>query len=176
MVLGARLKNTLHLVCYVGQEYKLVTTQLTKTVVLADVVSFCTRREVISQTPIVKAKRGPVPKGYREALNELERDGAIRIILRSEDFELAQFEILTPPPLDDFNGEEKEIIKETVHLVCQYTPEELSELTHNEAWELCEMGEEIPLGAYFPSKHVKATQERLDCLRNELTEAGYEFV
>jgi len=176
-MINARLKSTIHFVCFIGQRYGLGAIQLTKSIVLADVVSFCIRRKTISGVPLVKAPHGPVPDGYQAVLRELEKDGAIRVIQPNKAYESIQFEVLTPPPLDGFDAEDTEILEEIVRVVCgKYTAGALSDLTHNEVWKVSAPGEEIPLAAYFPSKRIESTPEQIKQLRDALTERGYEFV
>ena len=173
---NARLKSTIHFVCFIGQRYSLGATQLTKSVVLSDVVSFCNRRKIISGAKIVKAPYGPIPHGYQDALDELEREGSIRVLPPARGYKSTQYEVLTPPGLDGFDAEDTAILEEIVRVVCgKYTAGALSDLTHNEAWEVSDNGEEIPLAAYFPSCVIPSTPEQIQATRKELEAMGYEF-
>ena len=175
---NAKLKSTVHLVCAIGQPYSLVAAQLTKSIVLADAVSFCSRRKTISGAVIVKAPLGPVPHDYQEILNELEREGAIRII-KSQDgaCQNTRYGVLVPPSLDDFEADELKILENIVPEICNnYSAAGLSDLTNNEAWQTAALGEEIPLAAYFPHKRITPTPEEIEQLKDVLVGLGYELV
>ena len=116
--------------------------------------------------------------GYKDALDALDREGSIRIIQPGRGaYESTRYEVLVPPALDGFDAEDLEILEEIVRAVCgKYTASALSDLTHNEAWEVSDNGEEIPLAAYFPSCVIPSTPEQIQATRKELETIGYEFI
>jgi hypothetical protein len=175
---NSRLKSTIHLVCSIGQPHNIGATQLTKSIVLADAVSFCIRRKTISGTTIAKADFGPVPHGYQDALNELVREKAIQIITSQDGaYKNTKYKVLRPPSRDGFEAADLEILEKIVREICnKHSAGGLSDLTHNEAWKVAGMGEEIPLAAYFPHKRIKPTPEEIEQLKDVLAERGYELV
>ncbi|WP_238273074.1 Panacea domain-containing protein [Methylobacterium cerastii] len=97
----------------------------------------------------VKQPMGPVPKAMLPILQEMQRDGLIRIDEVSYYGKTKkQYTSLVEPRTASFSSDHLEIINHVVDAISKrHTGASISEATHGNAWKLAEMGEEIPFHA-----------------------------
>ena len=176
---NARLKNAFHYVISVtnAAHMEFGATQLIKTILFADVISLMRRKKAISGATFVKDKYGPVPDGYIRAIKELKAEKRIRRIPPAQKGDSTRFISLTGPDLSLFTQEETDILAGVAKEIAQnYTAAMISDLTHNDIWQMSDKGEKIPLAAYFPSRVIPSTPAQIQATRKELEAKGYEFV
>ena len=172
-----RLKKALHYVIHYAQTkcLDLGGVKLLKIIVFSDVASFYYRSRIITKAKIVKAPHGPVPHGHQEALAALEAEGKIRILQGDREyFEPNRFESLTTPDISGFDAEELMIMGDVAAEFCgRYSAMVLSNLTHNHAWEIAGLGEEIPLASYL-GRRIASSPEELAQIATELKAEGLD--
>jgi hypothetical protein len=72
-----------------------------------------------------------------------------------------------------FDTEDLDILAGVSHEFCtNYTASLVSALSHNNFWQMVELGERIPIGAYLPGESIRLSQEKLDILAKELIVEG----
>ena len=138
---------------------RLGSVRLNKALWFADVFRYQATGESLSGEVYVKRQRGPVPQTILRTLEELQRDGAIRI--EEPDFQYAprKFFSLTPPQTNHLSEEECELAREVLKQILEYSAEEISEVTHDEVWRAAQEGEVIPLYATLASGSGEMTDE-----------------
>ena len=173
-----RLAQAIHYLIHLAQEkdWPLGAVKLAKSLVLSEVASMGYRPRLLTGIKIIKAPNGPIPRQFDEHLESLERAGKIRISKGEQQFDSTSYASLSPPDLSGFDPQELEILARIGEDCCNnYTATALKDLTHNDSWQVTDMGDEIPLAAYLPHKYVRSTPEQLEKSRQELRAMGYEF-
>ena len=173
-----RLKNALHYVISVtnAENMEFGATQLIKTILFADVISFMRRKKPITGATFVKDKYGPVPVGHTTAIKELQAEKRIRRIPPAQKGGSTRYLNLAGPDLSPFTQEELDILAGVAKDIARnYTAAMISDLTHNDIWQMSDRGEKIPLAAYFPRHVFKSSPDELKECRRELESLGYEF-
>jgi hypothetical protein len=167
-----KLKNALHYVCQEAQGLPLGKVRLNKIILLADVVSFVNRRRLVIGATFVKGPYGPVPDHYEQLLEELRHEGKISVTPPAQQYGTTALTSLAPPDISGFDADDLAILREVTHVACtKFTAAYLSQVTHTRVWEVTEMGEAIPLAAYFPQNDVCPPDEALRRMATE-TEAA----
>jgi uncharacterized phage-associated protein len=145
--------------------------KLTKSLVLSEAISLYWRSKPIIGVEIIKAPHGPVPHDYDKALRQLEAEGRIKITEGESLYEPTSYDSLLPPDpalLALLDKDDWEIIKDITEVCCKkYTATALSDLTHNYYWEIAQLGDNIPLAAYWPPYDYRPQ----DMIEEELSEA-----
>jgi len=172
-----RLKKALHYVIHYAQSKNLDLggVKLLKIIVFSDVTSFYLRSRVITGAKIVKAPRGPVPHGHKEALAALEAERKIMIVIGDRDnYEQNKFISLAPPDINGLEFDDLMIMGDVAEDFCsRCSAVVLSNMTHTHSWEIADMGEEIPLAAYL-GRRIKSTPEELAQIAAELKAEGLD--
>jgi hypothetical protein len=119
---------------------------------------------VLHGTPIVGAtyireKHGPVPKQIMPIRDELERAGEIRVFKEGN---LIRITTDTKPDLSPFTKEELQIVDYWIdHIDKDHTAGSISDESHDYAWDIAHMGEEIPLYAILASRIREPNDQEL---------------
>ncbi|HEY5382513.1 MAG TPA: Panacea domain-containing protein [Acidobacteriaceae bacterium] len=109
------------------------------------------RGEPISQVPFIKLQHGPVPRSMDSYLRELQSEG--NLVVRETEWKgKPKFEFISvkEPSLAGFSVGQISLINKAIQGICrQHTADSISRLSHDEVWDVAEMGEEMPLYAAF---------------------------
>ena len=140
-----KLKAAVWLIASYCPSDELGNVKLHKILYFSDMLAFLNTGAPITGVEYQKQKFGPTARHLKPALDALVEEGKIEV--RTENyFGLSKKAYVTLEPyrtnrLDD--GEER-LIREVADYVRGRSAREISELSHNAAWEAAEMGETIP--------------------------------
>lgn len=150
-------KNFKELVHYICEQTKtepskLGMTKLNKVLWFSDLFSYANYGKGITSEVYLKRKFGPVPKHILSTLEVLKNKGLIAI----QESKFHGYVQKQPISLSsDVNTEfmddsQKRIVDDVLKQICDdFDASSISELTHNEVWDMAEEGEEIPLFTVF---------------------------
>ena len=152
--------------------HRLGAVRLNKVLWFSDVYAYKTLGQSISGEVYVKRERGPVPRRILNALDELREGGAIRIEEPTYHFDTRKFYSLHRPRSNILTEDEEVIVSAVLDGVLGHTANEISEASHGLAWEIAEMGEEIPLSATLAETPGEYTDEIMAWAHEESTRLG----
>ncbi len=131
-------------------------TRLCKVMWLADVLHYRRHgRSVSGQESYKRMPRGPVPNGFYDALDGLEKRKAIRKKpVTVFNFTRNEFHVLKPANKNWFSGSAQEALHEAIEAIRPLRAIEASEDTHDSLWEESEDGQQmlISAAAIVPAK------------------------
>jgi hypothetical protein len=121
-------------------------TKLNKALWFADREAHILLGHTITGRDYIKLENGPVPAGIGPVLGELKAAGAIverrvRVIEHTR----REFEAARPADVSKFSEQELALIDAVADFVCARSAREISDISHDEAWESFEIGEVIPV-------------------------------
>lgn len=121
--------------------------KLNKILFYSDGEIFLKEKKSITSDIYIKRQFGPVPKNIINILKELENEGKIAISKKKYDsYNHTVFFSLADVDLTCLNAQEVDVLNAYRETICNdYTAKKISEKTHNEIWEMADIGEEIPL-------------------------------
>ena len=164
-----KFKALIHYVCAQAPNLRsLGATKLNKILWFAERDCYL-RGEPISEVTFIKLQDGPVPKAMSKYLRELEDDGAL-IVRKTEWRGKPKVEFISrrDPSLERFTATQVSVINRAIQGICTlHTADSISKVSHDEVWELAEMGEEIPYYAAF-GKRGEITEEDIVWAKTEL--------
>ncbi len=122
----------------------------------------------------IRDKFGPRPKHIREVLEELQNDE--QIVVWSEPYHqytITRFRAFQPPDTTVFGAEELSLIDWWIkHIDEAHTAASISEKSHDYAWKIAAMGEELPLHAFLASRIREPNDEELDWAKEAAEKLG----
>lgn len=130
---------------------KLGSTKLNKILWFSDLLYYLESGKSITGEKYKKLQHGPVPSSILSVIRKIESDG---VIARRQDsfhgYPQIQYLSLKDADISGFTGAQKNIIDEMIDVICNnHTANSISELTHNEMWNMAADNEEIPLYSVF---------------------------
>ena len=149
-----KFKTLVHYICArCIDPTKLGATKLNKILWYSDITSYRFYGKSITGEIYKKHQFGPVPEHITSVIQELEKDKYI--IIREGTFysrSKKDYISLKNPDISNFTSKEISLIDEFIYTICNdHTAKSISQLTHNEIWELADIGEEIPYYAIWAS-------------------------
>jgi uncharacterized phage-associated protein len=139
-------------------------TKLAKVLFFADLEAFRRTGKPITEATYEKRQYGPMPRELYGALSNLVRTNKIAE-RKANHFgkEQHQFWCLVEPELSGLTAHDVATLAAMTREVCEnHRATSISDLTHNAAWELADMGEEIPLAAFLvASQSGKPTSDEV---------------
>jgi hypothetical protein len=159
-----KFKTLVHYICWKCDDpSKLGATKLNKIIWFAERSWFLKTGEAISGVKFVKQERGPVPNAILPVLDSLVEEH--RLVIRegrSYSYPRREFISLIEPEFEIFSAKQVSLIDDVIQAVChKYTANSISDLTHDEIWDLAEIGEEIPLYTTL-AKHGELQAEDIE--------------
>lgn len=166
-----RLKRLIHYVAWkAGKNDWFGATKLYKVLWFADARRFVLTKKPITGATYIREKYGPVPKYAMIARQQLEKEGAIRI---SKEGDLTRFIALRSPDLSPFSTEELQIVDYWIRNIDEnHTAGSISEESHDYAWDIAKMGEELPLYAVLANRIREPNDRELEKLRGRAKDLG----
>lgn len=152
--------------------HRLGAVRLNKVLWFSDVYAYKFLGQPISEEIYVKRERGPVPKRIIQALDELEKEGIIRIEQPTHILDTRKFHSLHRPEPNVLTEEEESMVTSVLDGVLGLTANQVSEVSHGLAWETAEMGEEIPLYATLAETPGEYNDEIMSWARSEVDRLG----
>lgn len=146
---NAKFTELVHYVCHKSDREKLGAVKLNKILWFSDIFNFLSWGKSITGESYIKRQRGPVPRHVLTALDKLKNEGAINMSERNVyGYTQREFISLKTPNIDMFAPHEISLIDEVIDTITNgHTATSISELTHDEIWEMAEIGESIPYEA-----------------------------
>lgn len=169
---AAKFKAMVHYICYKCDKNDLGATKLNKTLWYSDLWFYVQHGRPISGETYIKHKYGPVPSRIESTLEELLRERMIEV-RDAEYFGYPKREYLAlkRPDLSLFNAEEVSTLDGIIESVCRgHTARSISDMSHNRAWKLADIGEELPYFTIFAGVPAPITQADLDWAHQSMAE------
>jgi hypothetical protein len=150
-----KFKTLVHYVCWkVDNPVRLGAVKLNKVLWFSDLATYLYFNNAITGARYVKRQFGPVPAAILPVVEELKNEGSIAV--RDVDYHnkpKREFFALKRPDIRCFSSDEISVVDLIIEAVCdRHTAASISELTHNESWEIAEVGEELPLYTVFSAQ------------------------
>jgi Protein of unknown function (DUF4065) len=147
----ARFEEAVHYIIASTTPEELGKTKLAKVLFFADLDAYRRTGRPITEAVYIKRSHGPMPRQFYTAVDNLAREGKIAQ-RRAPHFgyEQHQFWALTEPELRELSAEQVATLATYTRAVCDHhTAVSISDVTHNLAWELADVEEEIPFAAFM---------------------------
>ena len=167
-----KLKALVHYICWKAEDPStLGAVKLNKALWVSDFSAYLNWGEPITGATYIKRQYGPVPGEVLSVLSELEQEGSISI--RDKPFfgyEKREFFALTQPDISSFSAKEISLVDRAFHYVCeQHTAKSISDLSHDDIWELASIGEEIPYYTVF-ARPAEITETDIEWAKMKIEE------
>jgi uncharacterized phage-associated protein len=140
-----KLKDVVHYVCaHCGQD-ELGNVKLHKILYFADMLHFLSVNKPLTGVEYQKQSFGPVARHLSWAINELCKEGALKVQKRDYyGFKKTDYLSLQIPSVARLSNSEIALINDVIGFVCERSAKEISELSHMEPWKAAEIGETLP--------------------------------
>lgn len=159
-----KFKALIHYIIASCDKEELGRVKLNKVPFYADMLTWLSSGRPLTGETYRKQQLGPVSEHLSEVVRELEREGKIEEH-RQPFFGHLKFTYSSKvaPDKSQFAEDELKTIDVVVDFVCrQNTARSISEFSHDEVWELAQMGEEIPYVTAINLLPVEIEQDDLD--------------
>jgi hypothetical protein len=166
-----RLKGLIHYVAWkAGKKDWFGATKLYKVLWFADARQFVLTKKSITGAVYIREKYGPVPKHGKLAREQLQKEGAIRI---SQEDKLTRIVALRPPDVSIFSEDELKTVDYWIEYIDRHhTAKSISDESHDYAWSIAELGEELPLHAVLANRIREPNDEETARLKRRAKELG----
>jgi Protein of unknown function (DUF4065) len=145
-------------------------TKLNKVLWFADARMFVLRGTPITGATYIREKFGPVPRQIMPIRAELEHEGVIKVV---KDDSLVRIVAEEKPDLSPFSKDEIQAVDYWIeHIDKDHTAESISDESHDYAWDIAKMGEEIPLHAVLANRIRDPDDRELERLRDKAKARG----
>jgi uncharacterized phage-associated protein len=127
-----------------------------KALYFADMLFYLAEGRPLTGVDYIKQKFGPVARHLTAAINELSAEGRLEVT-ETEYFGLFKknYQPREPFKANRLSENEMAFLRETTDYVRGKSAKEISELSHNAAWEMADLGEVIP---YFTALRLVPTE------------------
>lgn len=149
-----KFKALVQYICFKCEDpSKLGATKLNKVLWLADVAAYLHFGKPITGETYIKRQFGPVPPNILRAVHDLEREGVLATrIAEMGGYQQRQFFALKEPDISMFSPREISLVDDVIRYVCEnHTATSISRASHDDIWQMAEIGEELPYQAFFVS-------------------------
>lgn len=145
-------------------------TKLYKVLWFADARLFVLRGKPITGETYIRKRYGPAPKHIEPILKQLEGEGIIRT---SREGDLRRIVATYSPDMSTFSSEEMQTIDYWInHIDREHTATSISEESHDYAWGIAKMGEELPLYAILANRIREPDDAELERLKEKAKALG----
>jgi hypothetical protein len=169
-----KMKSLVLFICEKAPRRLLGAIKLNKILYYSDMYAFAHWGRSITGDRYVKRQFGPTPHQIVPIRDELVSDGAL-VVRKVPTFAFDKDEYITmrKADLSLFTPEEIELVTEQIDDICMnHTAASISEKTHDEIWQMAEIGEEIPLFTIFASELGEIDEEDISWAWGELDAAS----
>jgi len=151
-----KLKEAVWLVADYCPQEELGNVKLHKILYFSDMLFFLHQGQPITGVEYLKQKFGPVARHLSAAVTSLAADGKIGVS-ETEYYGLYKKNYVSNLPFarERLSEEEVKLIKDVADFVRGKSAKEISEISHNAAWEAAELGEILP---YFTALRLVPTE------------------
>jgi hypothetical protein len=148
--------------------------KLYKVLWFADARAYMLSGGPITGETYIREKYGPVPVHALGVIDELARDGAIRVwndVYYNRP--IRRFSSLRSPDRLTLTADQRSIVEYWLkHIAEDHTAESISEETHDLAWEIAQLGETLPYHAIFASRIHDPEGKELEWAASRAKELG----
>lgn len=161
----------LYIVSKVPNPVKLGAVRLRKILYFADSINYLRKGEPITGATYIKWTGGPVPREFPSSLDRLQRDGAI--VEKPGQHPLGHpmkfYYALKEPNYELFQPEEISLVDDLIREICdEFTAEGISEASHTRAWELADVGEELPYYTVFVTRFGEVDEATIEWAKERI--------
>ena len=141
----AKLKDVVHFICSQCRPDELGNVKLHKILYFSDMLHFLSFGKPLTGVEYQKQQFGPVARHLSWAINELCKEGVLRVEKRDYfGFPKTDYYSTSRPSTARLSNAETQILHDVIEFVCARSAKEISELSHLTPWEAAEIGEVIP--------------------------------
>ena len=159
----AKLLDVIHYVCAKVPTAELGRIKLHKVLYFADMLNFAATGRPLTGVEYQKQAFGPVARHLSWAVRTLAEAGRLEVRRRNYfGFPKDDFVSLKAPDMSRLSSNEVQLIDDVTDFVCARSAREISELSHNAAWESVAIGERIPYYTAFDLQPVEITDEDVE--------------
>lgn len=163
-----KLMAAVHYVCSRQSPSNLGKVKLHKVLYFADMLHFLRDGRPLTGVDYIKQQFGPTARHLGWALRELENRGKLRASERDFfGFPKADFLVIEAPSSEALSQDERSLLDEVSDFVCLRNAKEISELSHNAAWEAVDFGEVIPYFTAFALVPCEVTDSDVEWAEQE---------
>lgn len=159
-----KFKEVVLYICQKAARDRLGGVKLHKTLYYADMVQFAFTGRPITGSRYRKRPFGPTSDDLLPALRALVNEGALRIETENYyGYRKNVYVSLREPDLAGIPEDELALINESLDFVCnKNSAKTISEFSHNDAWEMAIMGEELPYHTAFSLFPTQVSLEAME--------------
>ncbi len=160
-----KFKALLHYIVWrAGDKDGFGATKLYKVLWFSDARAYALFGEPITGESYVREKYGPLPRHALPVIQELSNDGTIRVWNDTYfNMPIRYFRSLTTPDKLSLSAKQREIVDYWIkHIADEHTAASISEESHDYAWEIAKIGEELPYHAIFANRIRDPEGEELE--------------
>lgn len=157
-----KLTDLVHYICFKCFDPTVLgATKLHKTLWHSEVQAFLTLGQPITGETYIKRQHGPVSKHLPQVIEDLRTKGLVAVRqVTYHGYPKTEYVALKDPDIHIFGPEEISIVDDVIQFVCHdHTAQSISRLTHDDIWEMAEIGEEIPVYAVLASRLGEITEQ-----------------
>jgi hypothetical protein len=170
-----KLKALLHYVVWrAGDKDDFGATKLYKVLWFSDARSYVLFGEPITGESYVREKFGPMPRHALLIIQELADDSAIHVWNDTYfNLPIRRFHSLRLPDMLSLDTRQREIVEYWIkHIADEHTATSISEESHDYAWEIAKLGEELPYHAIFANRIREPDGDELEWASRRAKELG----
>lgn len=166
-----KLKRLIHYIAWkAGKRDWFGATKLYKVLWFADARQFVLTKHPITGAVYIREKYGPVPKHAMIVRSQLENEGNIRV---SKEGSLTRIVALTHPDTSMFSADELKTVDYWIDYIDKsHTAQSISDESHDYAWNIAAMGEELPLYAILANRIREPNEQEIGKLQRRAKELG----
>ena len=140
-----KLVDVVHYVASRCSTSELGKVKLHKILYFSDMLHYLATGEPLTGVEYRKQKFGPVARHLTWACERLSEEGKIRIDKRDYfGFQKLDYISIRNPDSRSLSNQAVQILNDVIEFVCSRSAREISELSHNSAWEAAKLGETLP--------------------------------
>lgn len=168
-----KLKTLVHYVCCKAEITELLgAVKLNKILFYIDFLAFKYNGEPVTGEIYIKRQFGPVPSHILHILAELEKEHAL--VIRDAPYYIytkKEYLCLSKPDISLFTAEEIWMIDSLIdYILKNHTARSMSEISHDDIWEMAAIGEEIPYEAIFASSSGEIDETDIEWATKDIDE------
>jgi uncharacterized phage-associated protein len=145
-----KFNAVVHFICSNCEPAQLGNVKLHKILYFADMMHFVSEGTPLTGVDYLKQKFGPVARNLSAAINELSKEGKIEVRKRDYfGYQKSDYISRCSVPTGALSNSEIRLLTDVIDFVSGRSAREISELSHDVAWQWAEIGERIPYAAAF---------------------------
>lgn len=154
----------LYVIWRTGEVRDFGATKLNKVLWFSDARAFEALGRSVTGETYVRQKFGPVPRHIVPILRELQEEGLVQSWSEPYfEFEVSRYRAHQPADISLFSADELGLIDWWIkHVAEEHTAASISEASHDYAWKIAALGEELPFHAFLASRVRQPRDEELE--------------